>query len=204
MLVPRLSVPVGTPVIVVDPLKDFESGEFVTCYGLEDTEPVREVIARLRQMVEAWQGKARLVLCASLYDDDQFKVPGLEKLCTTDAGRQSVIPPGLFHRQILKRQNSFGPTMQDLRPIVENDNCLIITGLTTTSCVVQSVNDCRAVLGRVRLIVPANAVGTRKGRQNDGQRLVENWSQPNELHVTVVPRWEGITFEEEKPLTFDH
>ncbi len=202
MLQKEIPVPFGTPVIVVDPLKDFACGVFVECYGMEDTEPIRELIARLQQMVEAWQGKARLVLCKSLYDHNQFAVPKLETLCTTDDGRESVISRNLFQQDIIKRQNSFAPNDVPLEPIVGDARYLIMTGLTTTHCVIQSIVDCRRRLGRVQLIVPANAVGTRKMRESDGQRILGDLSHPHDQHV-VVPRWEDIRFTEEKPLIFD-
>lgn len=49
----KLILPIGTPHIIVDPLQDFNKGAFVTCYGTEDTQPIRDVIRQLALLVEA-------------------------------------------------------------------------------------------------------------------------------------------------------
>jgi len=187
-----LVLPERTPHIVVDPLLDFTEGAFVDCYGKKDTEPIRDVVANLDTMTAAWQDKAELILCRSQYDYDQFGVPGLEKLCTTDWGRQSVIDPRRFSRSVCKFDNSLLSADADLDELIGDNEFYGIEGLTTTSCIIKTIDDCRDRMRDRTIVLPANAVGVRKARTADGQRILAQLSDPDDRQVIVVPRWQQI------------
>lgn len=189
---PHLILPKQTPHIVVDPLEDFTEGAFVDCYGAPDTEPVREVVANLDAMTEEWRDDAELILCRSQYEHNQFGVPGLERLCTTEKGRRSVIDPNRFARSVCKFDNSLLSADVDLDELIGDNEFFGIEGLTTTSCVIKTVNDCRDRMRDRTIVLPANAVGVRKARTADGQKILAQLSDPSDMQVIVVPEWQQI------------
>ena len=138
----QLSLPKQSPIIVVDPLKGFTEGSFVQCYGEIDTQPIRDVVANLEIMTQAWQEQARLILCKSQYTKDQFSIAGLEELCTTDAERESAIEESRFTDIVSKNDNSLLSANIELAELLGKTEYLGITGLTTTSCVRKRPNNC--------------------------------------------------------------
>lgn len=189
---PTLFLPKRTPHIVVDPLEDFTEGEFVHCYGRPDTEPIREVVAHLDAMTEAWRDDAELILCRSQYRYDQFGVPGLEQLCTTEKGRRSVIDPQRFSRSVCKFDNSLLSADVDIDELIGDNEFFGVEGLTTTSCIMKTINDCRDRMRDRTIVLPENVVGVRKARTEDGRRILAQLSDPDDTQVIVVPRWQQI------------
>jgi hypothetical protein len=189
---PALFLPKYTPHIVVDPLEDFTEGAFVDCYGVPDTEPIREVVANLDAMTEEWRDNADLILCRSQYKHDQFGVPGLERLCTTEEGRRSVIDPQRFSRSVCKFDNSLLSADVDFDELIGDNEFFGVEGLTTTSCVIKTIDGCRDRMRDRTIILPENAVGVRKARTADGQKILAQLSDPDDKRVIVVPKWEQI------------
>jgi nicotinamidase-related amidase len=196
---PSLILPHGTPVIVVDPLRDFmdQSGTFAKCYGAQDTESIRDVLPVLTEMLRTWRGKTWNILCQSLYARNQWKVRGLEELCTKEncSGRESLIGRASFDFTATKSDNSVTSMAQgEVEELGRHmRKHLILTGVTTTSCIAKSVEALR--IGFVRIIIPRNAVAARNSQQKKADALFEGWSDERMTKVIVVPTWREITFE---------
>ncbi len=187
-----LTLPRGTPHVVVDPLHDFAHGAFVECYGEKDTEPCREVIRTLTEMTEAWRQQAQMILCRSLYRYNEFNIPKLEKLCVGGKGRRSLIPPEWFREHILKTHNSLFTGDKDPRELAADHEFFGVTGLTTTSCVIKTIEDCKKLMADKTIVVPADAVAVRKSRMKDQEAILERLSDPGEKQVVVVKSWRDI------------
>lgn len=193
-----LIVPKSTPAVVVDPLHDFmdEKGVFTQCYGREETEPMRNLLPTLNQMVRVWRGKAHVVLCQSLYSHNQWGVKGLENLCTQEnlLGREPCIDERFFQSAVTKSRNSITsiPT-EEWRELARNTKKhLILTGVTTTSCIAKTVEALRS--GFWKIIIPADAVASRASQQKKEEALLDSWSDEHLSRVIVVPHWRDITF----------
>ncbi len=195
-----LELPVGTPAVVVDPVRDFmhSKGTFTECFGLEDTEPIRQILPRLREMIKKWRMKVYPILCQSLYEWDQFGVPGLENLCTQGnfLGREPMIPETCFRATITKPQNSLYSAPREEESKAWNYICrsrhLILTGVTTTSCIQRTVKDFPK--GYTQMVIPRDAVASRASRKSDEQAILDYWSEERMTNVIVVPSWKNIKF----------
>jgi nicotinamidase-related amidase len=196
-----LTLPQGTSAIVVDPLNDFldPEGVFANTYGMQDTEPIRDVLPELQQMIGAWQENARIILCRSLYRRNQFGVPGLEELCVWDrpSGRFSPIPLEKFAVEFTKLDNSILSTRNDsILRMLESSRQIILTGLTVTSCIKKSIEQIGREVERLQVIVPRNATAARANEKSttEADELFQQWSEPKNSRVIVVDRWQDIEF----------
>lgn len=195
-----LLLPHGTGVVVVDAVKAFmhPDGTFVRCYGTEDAKPVCEVLERLREMLLAWQHKARPMECRSIYKRNQFTVPGLEELCTEENAfdRESCLPPGQFEWVFDKTDNSLLSAGEAVIALLRQSRNLIVTGVTTTSCVRKTVEDCVERFGdSMRIIVPGDAVASRVEKAAEQAALLKKWGSRTNKNVMVVDSWRDIAFE---------
>ncbi len=194
-----LKLPRDTPVILVDPLNDFveEEGVFAQAYGSEDTRPVRDLLPVLKKMAHAWQNKARLILCRSLYDENQFGVSGLEQLCVESNpwGRDCPMHENWFKGEFEKRHNSILVTDDnEIRDILEAARFAVLTGMTLTSCIAKSKEQIRNEIPNLTLVVPRDTTGVRASRSADAEKIFEEWEQEHEDHVIVTPSWKKIKF----------
>lgn len=197
-----LTLPIGTPVILIDPLNDFTKpeGVFTEAYGAEDTKPVRDVVPVLNAMARAWAQKTEIILCRSLYTYDQFGVKGLEDLCTkeNDWGRESVINYEWILRGFDKTENSILATDdKKIFDILESSRFLILAGMTLTSSIAKSKEELREILPELTLVVPRNAAAVRASRKADGEALFQQWADPAEEGVIVTPAWNNIKFKKD-------
>jgi nicotinamidase-related amidase len=206
---PSLQLARDTPAIFVDPLSAFMEleGTFVQCYGSEDTEPVRALGVTMKAMAREWRNAAELVLCQSLYERNQFSVPGLEELCT-EQNRFDRAPvfaddhEEWFKYTIEKHDNSVLATLdRELRGILAATRHLILTGVTTTSCIAKSIegddrgrNSLRKELPDLTVVVPRDAVAARVQKSAEAQELLAQWSRSEDKRVIVVESWKNITF----------
>ena len=174
-------------------------GTFAECFNLDgqkDAEPVRRILPTLTGMTKAWRRKAYLILCQSLYTYDQWKVKGLENLCTEENrwGREPRIDERLFHSIVTKSHNSITsmPASEWEELVRHTREHLILTGVTTTSCIKKTVEALR--LGFWKVIIPRNAVASRASQKEEADLLLDSWSGDSASHVIVVPSWRDITF----------
>lgn len=194
-----LILPKHTPVIVVDPLNDFThpDGVFAQTYGKVDTKPVRDVLPVLKRMATTWKEKARVILCRSLYREDEFGVPGLEQLCVASNfwGRDTALDPRLFKKEFEKRHNSILVTDdQEIRDILESTRFAVMTGMTVTSCIKKSKEAVATEIPKLTLVVPRDTTGVRASRADDAEALFQEWESPKEEKVIVTPSWTDIKF----------
>lgn len=194
-----LKLPKKTPVIVVDPLNDFThpKGVIARVYGAEDTKPLRDLLPVLNTMALKWKLNAEIILCRSLYRDNQFNVPGLENLCTEDNcwGRDSPIDSRLFHNEFEKQDNSILVTDDgEIRGILESVRFAVLTGMTLTSCIAASKAQIRKEIPDLTLVVPRDTTGVRVSRTEDGEMLFREWEAAEETRVIVTPSWRDVRF----------
>jgi hypothetical protein len=198
MLVPSLTLPRHTSHTFVDPLEDFvhPKGPFVKTFGWEDVEPVAESVRQMSLMTEAFHGEAVRILCRSLYKENQWPEKGLEQLCTTKQGRQSVIPMEQFDVEICKTHNSLLTATFPLEEFLGDDEYFGIAGLTLTSCVKATIKDCRELFAQSgknrKIVVALNAVAARKSQRAKADALIDELSQPDVKDVLVVRDWQSI------------
>jgi len=186
-------------VIVVDAtLPDFalQSGIFAQCYGEKDAQPVLALCKRMIEykIEELRKRGAHVTLCRSNYDFDQFGVPGLESLCVTEQGRESLVDENKFDWQLEKTDNSILSAGERIHTLITLRKNLILAGVTTTSCVGKSIEDMRRQhAGRVQIIVPWDAVASRASQTAKEAKLLKQWEDSRD--VIVVSELDDIIFE---------
>lgn len=198
---------IGTPTIIVDMVDAFMgNGTFVrhfesACAG--DTDPVRNLLPTIEEMVEGLRGKSRLILCTSKYHPTQFvhDGAGLRGLCSDECPEdfrvslRKDIQQHLDPVRLQKTANSIlSANEADMRGILYPGKIGVLVGVTGTSCIEKSLEDIRRKCIGVTLVVPKNAVASRKSRKQEEARLFEQWSKVEEQHVIVVDSWRSIRF----------
>lgn len=204
----RITLPRGTPTIIVDAVDAFmRDGTFVQHYEREnagDTEPVQQLLGTLEEMVTTWRKRSRIILCNSRYHPDQFVQDGagLRGLCSDECPedmRVSLRDDALEHldqQRLCKPKNSIlSATNPSARDILYPGKLAVLTGATTTSCIGLSVEDIREQCIGVSVVVPKDAVASRSSRRQREEELFEQWSDPGKGHVFVVDSWRNIIFE---------
>ncbi len=191
----------NSSVTVVDAtLRDFANldGVFARCYGEEDARPVLDLCQRMiEEEIHALRKRhAHLTLCRSQYRQNQFNVQGLEDLCTTEAGRHSLLSPDLFDFEINKTDNSILSAGEKAEQLIDERNDHILTGVTTTSCIGKSINDIRArFAGRGKcIIVPRDAVAARFSQAKKADALFREWESDEQGDLIVIPSLRDIEF----------
>lgn len=198
----RLCLPANTSHVVVDPLEDFafhengKAGVFTECYGVKDTIPIREALGEIQTMLIAWAARSmqtKLILCKSQYDFNQFDVPGLEELCTTDKGRNSLVREQAFDAVVTKRDNSlFSVPELNIDDLLGDGEYAGVEGVTLTSCVVKTIIDLRKRQRQQMLVLPLNAIGWRTQQNQKAQEIIDEYSDESVEDVLVIDKWQQI------------
>ncbi len=183
-------------VAAVDPLVDFadECGVFAQCYGLNDTERVREICSRVSQETLRLRGQAYQVLFRSKYTYGQFSVKGLERLCTTTMGREPVVPAKYFDLVFDKYDNSILSAGAEVEALIDQRSFIIFEGVTTTSCIGISIDDTRKRFKGKKIIIPRDLVASRHERSAYEERMLDEFSRDGSRDVHIVERMSDIEF----------
>lgn len=154
--------------------------------GLDETDDIRNLPPTLQEMLNAWKGRAYRVLCRSEYPYNRWEKEGLEKLCTTEGGRASVIDPSLFEHTMTKTDNSILAASEEDLKFLHRNEYLILAGVTTTSCIRKSIEQLLAERTQLKIIVFRNLVAARKSERDKAEKVL-NMRHPN---LTVMDRWQ--------------
>ncbi len=119
---------------------------------------------------------------------------GLEELCTSEKGGTSVISNSYFDAQVRKTDNSIFTAGQEFLDAVKQRTFLVFTGITTTSCILKSIQEVREKFADRVVIVPRNAVASRVSQKKKEDELFEEWRDSNDERVIVVPTLRSIYF----------
>lgn len=204
---PALHQFIGTEtcLVDVDPLHDFigEGGLFECVYGPMDIEPLRRVQETIATVMRTYRGKMFFALVMSHYCRGQFnhKDPRLEALCAEAEGMKLILPEELeqlFNLRFTKTGNSVLSASGFIKKIEKGGlfKNLWLTGITTTSCIEATINECRhEATKHVRIIVAKDAVASRRSRRRgkDGElKLFKDWSNPSAENLYVFDSWRDV------------
>ena len=183
--------------LVIDIVHDFMSpdGVFFAVYGAEESAPVHNVKDQIEQLLLQCQEKGiSAIECSSEYTFKQFRTKGLENLCVSDEGRQSCLPSHFFKLRVTKNTNGlFDLVDKELLSELEKelaDKYVLVVGVTTSSCIRQSVH---ALIERnFKVIVARDAVACRKSQTLNGEKTLNEWSLDSEERVFVFNSWRDV------------
>jgi nicotinamidase-related amidase len=182
-------------VVIVDPVFDFvsEEGIFFKKFG-EDALPLIHILPTLQNILKFClnQQNVKKILCTSLYVKDQFQTKGLEMLCAEGIGQRSCLDPTLFNLNVVKKSNSLYDFVntrqeQELEQILSKCKKVLVTGMTTGSCVRVTVLE--LVKRGYNVVVARDAIAHRTSQNERVEKDITDWEKNG---VEVVQSWKEI------------
>ncbi|KAL0483510.1 arginine deiminase [Acrasis kona] len=185
-------------VIFIDPVFDFvdERGIFFQKFK-EDSQPLIDVLPVLDDVLQCCKDlpHVKTVLCTSIYKVKQFKTDGLENLCTEERGQQSLLDPSKFNLHAIKKTNNMYDLFDankttELDDLVDMCDKVLVTGVTSTSCVRATIQE--LLKQKKSVIVALDAIAHRKSSNNTASSLVNQW---NNQGVIIKDAWKSVLHE---------